>query len=44
MIALIVIIIGGVIALLAEDNEGMQGFGVGVAVGGLIVGVGGWLA
>ena len=43
MITLSVIIIGVVIAYCAEDNEGMQAFGIGVAVGGLIVGVGGWM-
>lgn len=43
MIALIVIIIGAVIAYCAEDSESVQGFGVGVAVGALIVGIGGWL-
>ena len=39
MIALIVIIIGAVIAYCAEDNGDMQGFGVGVVLGALVVGL-----
>lgn len=43
MITLSVIIIGVLIAYCAEDGEGMQAYGVGVAAGALVVGIGGWL-
>lgn len=50
MMALIVIIIGVLIAYCAEDNEGMQAYGVGMVVGvlgvvagELVVGIVEWL-
>lgn len=43
MIVLVVIIIGLIIAYAADENGDMQGFGVGVATGALVVGVGSWV-
>jgi hypothetical protein len=42
MIALIVIILGLIIAYAADENGDMQGYGLGVATGALVVGAGSW--